>query len=99
VALEPSFTTQQQQLSQTQRDDPVLSVVINSDTVDFTNDRQWSKFPLHCYQQLWRQLSLQGGVLCRGVKSPTVAEETLLIAVPSSLCPQFLQVVHDKAGH
>ena len=62
------------------------------------SDKKWNKFYLHCYIQLWSQLSLQESVLCRAVKS-TVVEEKSLVVVLSSLRQQFLKISHDQAGH
>ena len=76
------------QISQVQREDPVLSTVILR--LETGNDKpttsyQWNKFPLRRYKQIWAQLILHETVLCRKVKSPTMQEEKLLIVVPRSL--------------
>jgi len=64
-----------------------------------TNTGQWHKFPLHCYQQIWSQLTLHETALCGKVMSPTIAEEKLFIIVSYSLYKEFLTITHDKTGH
>ena len=100
VAMEAPLSTSQ--ISQAQREDPVLSTVIlrlETGNNKPTTSHQWNKFPLRRYKQIWAQLILHETVLCRKVKSPTMQEEKLLIVVPRSLQHQFLAIAHDKAGH
>ena len=97
VAVEAPLSTSQ--ISNAQREDPVLSTVILRLEKGSDKPDQWNKFPLRRYKQIWAQLTLHETVLCRTVKSPTMQEEKLLIVVPRSLQQQFLAIAHDKAGH
>ena len=90
------------QISQAQRNDPILSNVIKTLEANGRSTRhtgQWNKFPLRRYVQIWSQLTLHETVLCRKVKSPIMSEQKLLIVVPSSLHKEFLAISHDKAGN
>ena len=96
-----SSTWDKANIAKTQNSDPVLSKVIHHLKIHQTPRRinQWRKFPYQHYLQLWPQLTLQESVLYRKVKYPSVLQERLLIVVPTSLRREFLQTVHDKAGH
>ena len=99
VALEPplSFTD----ISTAQHSDPVLSKVLShlQSSSARPSSNNWRWFPLRRYYQLWSQLCIQNSVLCRRVKSPSMAEEKYLIVVPQSLRKAFLTNAHDHSGH
>ena len=98
VAIQAPMTAAE--ISSAQRNDPTLSVVIQAlENDDARTATKWKQFPLRRYHQIWRQLVLHETVLCRKVKSPTMAEEKFLIVVPASLRKLFLSNAHDKAAH
>ena len=88
-------------ITQVQRQDPVLTVVIEQlrkGTLP-PNTQDWMKFPLRHFKQMWSQLIVHDSILCRKVKSPTMAEHRLLIVVPHSQRKLFLTLAHDDSGH
>ena len=98
MALQAPITAAE--ISSAQRNNPTLSVVVQALENDYARTAtKWKQFPLHRYHQIWRQLVLHETVLCRKVKSPTMAEEKFLIVVPASLRKLFLSNTHDKAAH
>lgn len=88
-------------LAEAQQQDPVLSKVHqllrNTDTPPATGE--WLKHPLRRYRQLWSQLVIHEGILCRQVKSPTMPDNKLLIVVPTSHQKSFLKIAHEESGH
>ena len=98
VALQAPMTAAE--ISSAQRNDPTLSVVVQAlENDDACTATKWKQFPLRRYHQIWQQPMLHETVLCRKVKSPTMAEEKFLILVPASLRKLFLPNAHDKAAH
>lgn len=99
VAVQPPLEATD--IAQAQRDDPVLSVVLNQlkskDTPPATGD--WSKFPFKRYRQIWSQLALQHDTICRKVRSPTMEEDKLLFIIPRSQQQSFLRMAHEQSGH
>ena len=99
VTLHPPI--QMVDLSTTQQQDPILSLVHDylqtGQTPPMTGN--WNKFPLKRYRQLWSQLALHDSVICRKLQSPSMAEEKLLIVVPKSQRKTFLTIAHDDSGH
>ena len=94
VALEAPMTINE--IYTAQRNDPTLSLVIKKlEDGGATTTADWKRFPLRRYQKLWPQLLLHETILCRKVRSPTMAEEKMLIVIPDSLCKQFLTTAHD----
>ena len=88
-------------LSASQRNDPILSLVHNylqtSQTPPMTGN--WNKFPLKRYGQLRSQLLLHDSVIYRKLQSSSMVEEKLLIVVPKSQRKTFLTFAHDDSGH
>ena len=87
--------------SKAQRAETVLSVVIEllEKGTPPPKSREWLKFPLKRYRQLWPQLTIHQYILCHKTKSPTMTNSQLLIVVPSSLQKLFLKLAHDDSGH
>ena len=99
VALSPPLEAAE--IAKAQRADPVLSTVIEllEQGTSPPKGREWLKFPLKRYRQLWPQLAIHQAILCRKIKSPTMTDSQLLLVVPSSLHKLFLQLAHDDFGY
>ena len=100
VAVESALSALQ--ISQAQREDPILSNIIKTLEAKkrpARHTRQWNRFPWRRYQQIWFQLTFHKTVLCCKVKPPTMSKEKLLTVVPYSLREEFLTIAHNKAGH
>ena len=99
VALSPPLEAAE--IAKAQRADPVLSTVIEllEQGTSPPKSKEWLKFPLKRYKQLWPQLTIHQAILCRKIKSPAMTDSQLLIVVPSSLHKLFLQLAHDDSGH
>ena len=88
-------------LAQAQQQDTVLGKVyeqLENDAAPPTT-REWTKYPLKRYKQIWSQLVLLDAVLCRKVNSPTMTDEKLLVVVPKSKQLEFLKSAHEESGH
>jgi hypothetical protein len=61
----------------------------------------WSKYPLKRYKQLWNQLRVQSGVLCRKYVPGPLQEEVTVPILPPSLRQEALHQCHNlpTAGH
>ena len=61
----------------------------------------WNKYPLKCYKQLWHQLTIRNGVLCRTYTPSPLQNEVTVPVLPPSLCQETLYQCHDlpTAGH
>ena len=92
---------QMSDLVQAQKQDPLLRRVVEvleRKAIPPTTG-EWQRFPLKRYKQLWSQLILHNGLLCRKMKSPTMTEEHLLVVFPKSLQRDLLKDTHDESGH
>ena len=94
-----STTTYRTQLQEQQRSDSHLSIIykgIESQTKPTTTDPI-----LRRYIQLWHQLSIQDGVLCRKYYPANTTTSIIVPIIPLSLRPQLLQEFHNTpaAGH
>ena len=89
------------QLSQAQSTDPVLKPVIDHLS---TSDKLpppigiWKTFPHKRFRQLWFQLFILDGLLCRKRQTP-MADSKHLIVAPQSFHKQFLTMAHEVSGH
>ena len=97
----PHFSTTE--LSSAQRADGCISKVLQarSQSDQPPQVREWRQHPLRRYRQLWAQLKLVDGVLCRNyIPSPTSESVTVPI-LPTSFRRQALIRNHDtpSAGH
>ena len=99
VALRPPM--EKPKLAEAQKQDPVLGIVIDHLENDTTPPAttQWRKIALKHYQQIWSQLVLHDGILCRKVKSPTMTKSNLLIVVPKLKQLEFLKNAHEESRH
>ena len=99
VALDPPM--EGADLAEAQQNDPALSQVqqqlLNGSIPPATGE--WKRHPLKRYQQIWSQLELHNGIICRKVQSPTMQEARLLVVVPKSLQRSFLKIAHEESGH
>ena len=61
----------------------------------------WNRHPLQRYRQLWAQLQIVDGVLCRHYTPSPMAEAVTVPILPTSLHQDALQRNHDAptAGH
>ena len=99
VALDPPM--EGADLAEAQQNDPALSQVqqqlLNGSIPPATGE--WRRHPLKRYRQIWSQLELHNGIICRKVQSPTMQEARLLVVVPKSLQRSFLKIAHEESGH
>ena len=90
-------------LRQAQQDDSNISQILqarqNSSSPPQT--QHWNTHPLRRYRQLWNQLKIVDGVLCRSYTPIPLAEEITVPVLPSSLRADTLKLNHDipSAGH
>ena len=99
VSVDPQVN--KTQLSQAQSTDPVLKPVIDhfstSDTPPPPTEI-WKTFPPKRFRQLWSQLFILDGLLCRKRQTTTTDSKHFIVA-PQSFHKQFLTMAHKASGH
>lgn len=86
------------QLRQAQQEDGVISKVRNArlqSSVVPQSTAEWSRQPLRRYRQLWSQLTVAEGVLCRQYIPGPTSEQVTVPILPSSLRQQALFCNHN----
>ena len=100
VTISTSFTDQ---LRQHQKQDPLTRRLFQAleTSKSCPKDKQWKQSPLHRYAQLWSQLLIVDGVVCRRYAPDPVTATVTVPVLPLSLQPMALQRCHDEpsAGH
>ena len=99
VSVDPQVN--KKQLSQAQSTDPVLKPVIDHLSTSDTPPPPtgiWKTFPHKCFRQLWSQLFILDGLLCRKCQTTTTDSKHLIVA-PQSFHKQFLTMAHEASGH
>ena len=90
-------------LRQAQQDDSNISQILQArkDSSSPPQTQHWNAHPLRRYRQLWNQLKMVDGVLCRSYTPIPLAEEITVPVLPSSLRADTLKLNHDipSAGH
>ena len=86
-----------------QRDDPAIGIVCTTllSKKTPTHSGKWRLHPLRRYQQLWSQLQLIDGIVCRRYAPSTASDVISAPVLPESLQREALQRNHDapSAGH
>ena len=64
-------------------------------------DCTWSQPPLRCYRQLWSQLLVEDGLVCRQYSPGPMSDLLTVPIIPLSYQPTLLHQYHDqpRAGH
>ena len=89
------------ELSQAQSTDPVLKPVndhLSTSDAPPPPSGIWRTFPHKRFKQLWSQLCVLDGLLCRKRQTATT-DSKYLIVVPQSLHKHFLSIAHEASGH
>ena len=91
-------------LQQQQQTDSLLQQVYNALSTSTDKPMHWHKLhpsPLRCYYQLWHQLSIIDGVVCRTYKPDRNMDAVTIPLLPSSQRQSILHRYHDvpSAGH
>ena len=98
VSVEPQVN--KTQLSQAQSTDPVLKPVSDHLSTSDTPPPPtgiWKTFPHKRFRQLWSQLFILDGLLCRKRQTTTTDSKHLIVA-PQSFHKQFLTMAHEASG-
>ena len=105
----PSALTQisnsaaQQQLLEQQKSDPIVKEIFQalSQSSKKPSGRKWKCPPLNRYCQLWSQLKVVDGIVCRTYTPDPTGDAVTVPVLPQSLRQQALQSSHDSpsAGH
>ena len=87
-------------LQEAQRNDPVTSTVYNHLSVsrEKPTDKKWSKQPLCRYAQLWSQLLLLDGIVCRCYCPGPDSELITVPVLPCTLQKAALHQAHNAPG-
>ena len=87
-------------LQEAQRNDPVTSTVYNHLSVsrEKPTDKKWSKQPLCRYAQLWSQLLLLDGIVCRCYCPGPDSELITVPVLPCTLQQAALHQAHNAPG-
>ena len=106
-ALTSTVITENKNLRQQQLNDPVLKQLHVALTTSHQKpvSQQWNKQPLCCYKQIWHQLKLLDGIVCREYATGPMVETKVVTICPTT-CPttlrqELLRRNHDapSAGH
>ena len=97
----PSYTSSD--LCQSQQEDSTLSEVLQAreNSCSPPEAQHWNKQPLRRYRQLWNQLQIVDGILCRTYTPSPLNEEITVPVLPASLRADAIKHCHDipSAGH
>ena len=97
----PEYSSTELQMAQ--QADPAVSKVLQACDQASTppQGQEWRKYPLRRYVQLWSQLQVVDGVLCRQYVHSPISETVTVPILPVSMQPQALIRNHDipTAGH
>ena len=91
------------QLRESQQSDPTITQIYNTLMASSVppSGRQWQCPPLHRYKQLWSQLHLVSGVVCRWYHPSSSANMVTVPILPPNLQTNALRRYHDDpaGGH
>ena len=92
-----------QQLLQQQKSDPVVKEIFQalSRSSKKPSGQKWKVSPLKRYRQLWSQLEVVQGIVCRTYTPDPAGDSVTVPVLPQPLRQQALQSSHDtpSAGH
>ena len=102
ISIDPSYTNAE--LANLKRLDPVLRRVIDklvTSNVCPPSSGPWCSGALRRYRQIWSQLMIQDGVLCRFFSPGPRQRPTTTKILPSSVAHDVLQQLHNDSfgGH
>ena len=89
-------------LRQHQADDPVISQLFDElQQGTFPQGRKWHQQPLQRYKQIWSQLLLKDGIVCRQYTPGPHSDQLIVPIIPKADQHKVLHQCHDvpKAGH
>ena len=102
-AVSTVSATNREDIRQHQQDDPVISVIHKALHASSSPPRSqpWRKPPLSRYRQLWPQLMMRDGIVCRNYTPGPSSVSVMVPLIPVALQPLFLTQCHDspQAGH
>ena len=91
------------ELQAAQHADNIISTLLQARSHSHTppQGREWRRHPLQRYKQLWSQLQIVDGVLCRSYIPDPTADVVTVPILPTSFRHQALHRNHDipSAGH
>ena len=95
--------TREANLQTTQQHDPSIAKIYNQLLTSSSQPTgsTWKLQPLKHYKQIWPQLLLVKGCVCRQYCPSPMSDVITVPIIPPSLRPQLLQQTHDalSAGH